>query len=231
MEDSSFGRLVGAIASPNKTFASIAKRPTWALPFFVLMLLAIALTTIMVPKMDMEEAVRASLEDSSQSMSEAEIEQAVAIGAKFGWVGSVVAIVFQPIVYLIVALVLMVAFKLAGGEIDFRTSWAASLHGWMPMALMTIVMIPVVMGMSEVSAEAVQSGQLLRSNLGFLAPEGAKALRAVLSSLDFFGLWTVATMSIAFRHAAKVTLATSATVVTCLWAVVVLGKVGFALIF
>ncbi len=29
LEDSSFGRLIGALVSPGKTFQSIAGRPTW----------------------------------------------------------------------------------------------------------------------------------------------------------------------------------------------------------
>ncbi len=36
-----FGRLAGAIVSPKRTFAEIARRPTWVLPFFTLCLLSI----------------------------------------------------------------------------------------------------------------------------------------------------------------------------------------------
>lgn len=141
-------------------------------------------------------------------------------------------LVVAPIIYLLCAAILMVCFKLVGGEIDFRTSWAASLHGWMPMAVLALLIVPVVIGQSEVSAEAVNSGKFLSSHLGIFAPEGAsKALKALLSSLDFFTLWTLFTMSVAYKHAARVSMGTSATVVTGLWLLWVGVKVGLALIF
>ena len=41
MEDSSFGRLIGVLVSPGKTFRSIAERPAWLVPFLVLMVLSL----------------------------------------------------------------------------------------------------------------------------------------------------------------------------------------------
>ena len=87
-------------------------------------------------------------------------------------------------------------------------------------------------GQSEISAEAVNSGKFLSSHLGVFAPDGAsKALKALLSSIDFFSLWTLFTMSVAYKHAARVSVGTSATVVTGLWLLWVGVKVGLALIF
>jgi hypothetical protein len=34
--DSGFGRLIGVLVSPGKTFESIARRPTWLVPLLVL---------------------------------------------------------------------------------------------------------------------------------------------------------------------------------------------------
>src|SRR5688572_32534991 len=38
MESSSFGRLIGVLVSPVKTFAAIAERPTWLVAFLVVVL-------------------------------------------------------------------------------------------------------------------------------------------------------------------------------------------------
>jgi hypothetical protein len=231
MEDSSFGRVVGVLVAPNKTFASIAKRPSWAVAFLVLIATSLLATLVITPKIDMGDIVRTSMEEKSPDMTEAQIDTAVEMAEKFRWVGGVVQLVAAPIVYLLVAAVLMVCFRLAGGEIDFGTSWAASLYGWMPMAIMGLLIVPVVMGQSEISAEVVQSGKFLSSHLGVLAPEGSsKALKALLSSFDFFTLWTLATMSIGYKHAARVSMATSASIITVLWLLVVAVKVGFALL-
>lgn len=230
MEDSSFGRVVGVLVAPNKTFASIAKRPTWVVAFLVLMITSLAATVIVTPKIDMGDVMRTSMEENPD-VTEAQIDTAVEMSEKFRWVGAAVQLVAAPIVYLLVAAVLMVCFRLAGGEIDFRTSWATSLYAWMPYAVMGLLMIPVVMGQSEISAEVVQSGKFLSSHLGVLAPDGAsKALKSLMSSIDFFTFWTLATMSIGYKHAAGVKLSTSASILTVLWLIVVAVKVGFALL-
>ncbi len=50
-----------------------------------------------------------------------------------------------------------------------------------------------------------QEGSILASNLGAFAPEShGPAVRALLSSVDFFSLWTVCLMIIGYRLAAKV---------------------------
>ncbi|MBZ0114782.1 MAG: YIP1 family protein [Thermoanaerobaculia bacterium] len=227
MEDSSFGRVLGVLVAPNKTFASIAKRPTWVVAFLVLMITSLAATVVINPKIDMEEVVRTSVMESNPDVTDAEIDMGVKVAEVLRWFG----LVFVPIFYLLAAAVLMVCFRLAGGEIDFRTSWATSLYAWMPMTVSALLIIPVVMGKSEIPYEVVESGKFLSSHLGVLAPEGAsKALKALLSSFDFFTIWTLATMSIGYKHTARVSMATSASIITGLWLVMVAIKVGFALL-
>jgi hypothetical protein len=71
----------------------------------------------------------------------------------------------------------------------------------------------------------------LPSSLTAVAPEGASAsLLAVLSSIDLFSLWSMVLLSLGFAVVARVSRATAATTVVALWAVYVLGKLGWTLV-
>jgi hypothetical protein len=70
---------------------------------------------------------------------------------------------------------------------------------------------------------------VLRSNLAFLAPEGAsKPLVALLASLDLFALWNVALLAIGYRVAARVSRTTAWLTVIILWLIFVAIIVGFS---
>ncbi len=64
MENSSFGRLIGVLVSPLKTFASIAERPTWLVAFLVVALAPAIPGFLAVPKVDWEEVARTQIENS-----------------------------------------------------------------------------------------------------------------------------------------------------------------------
>jgi hypothetical protein len=77
-----------------------------------------------------------------------------------------------------------------------------------------------------------QGGGILASNLGAFAPESmSPAARALLSSVDFFSLWTVCLMIIGYRIAAKVSATAATAVVLTLWVLYIAFKVGMAALF
>ncbi len=151
------------------------------------------------------------------------------IAEKFKWVGTASQLVLQPAVYMLMAAIFLVVFRLMGSDIDFRHSLSVAVHGMMPFLLATLLSIPVVMSRAELSMEEVQSGGFLHSNLASFAPESAgKVLVALLGSIDLFSIWTIALLAIGYRVVGKVSKAAALGVVIALWAVVVAGKVGLA---
>src|SRR4029453_15340994 len=57
MENSGFGRLIGVLVSPGKTFQSIAERPTWALPLVVLLFLSAVIGYVTAQRTDYRDVV------------------------------------------------------------------------------------------------------------------------------------------------------------------------------
>lgn len=227
LTDSSWGRLAGALLQPGATFRSIAARPTWVVPLVVLLVIQIFAVWLMFERVDATEMARQQIEASGQELpAGADLEQMAGMQKN---VGMGCAILVAPVGYLLVALLLMVIFKLVGGEIDFKRSFSVTLHAMLPLAVGGLLMIPVLFGLEEVSSEQMQTGSVLASNLAVFAPEDASpALVAVLASFDVFSLWVVILLVIGFSIASGVSTGTSAGVVVLLWLLWIGAKAALA---
>jgi hypothetical protein len=230
MEESGFGRVVSVLISPGKTFRAIAEKPTWVAPLLVLIVLGVLSAAMMSGKMDWGQITRDSIAAKGQEVPEEQLETIIDFQEKAGPIfmygGSILG---QPVVFLLIALVFLVVFKMLGGELTFKKSFSVIVHSMMPRALMGVLSIPVILGKSEFGFEELKTGSLLTSNLGAFAPEDASsAVVALLSSVDVFSIWVLALLVIGFGAVAKVSKGAAAAGVIGLWVVYVLGKVGFS---
>lgn len=228
-EVSAVQSIWGVLLAPEKTFGALAVRPHWLPALLLLVAAALALSVIVTPRLDMKQVIRDAIEDSGREVSAAQLEQQTEMAEKFKWVGAVSQVVLQPAVYMLMAAIFLVVFRLMGSDIDFRHSLSVAVHGMMPFLLATVLAIPVVLSRTELSMEEVRSGGFLHSNLAAFAPESAgKMLVAFLGSIDLFSIWAIALLAIGYRVVGKVSKAAALGVVIALWAVVVAGKVGLA---
>lgn len=229
---SAFQSIWGVLLAPERTFRSLAVRPHWLPALLLLIVGALALSVIVTPRLDMKQVMRDAIEDSGQEISAAQLDQQVEIAEKFKWVGTLSQVVLQPAVYMIMAGIFLVVFRLMGSEIDFRRSLSVSVHGMMPFMVATLLAIPVVLSRAELSLEDVQRGSFLFSNLASFAPaSSSKVLLSLLASLDLFSFWSIALLAIGFRVVGKLSKAAALGVVLALWAVFVAGKAGLAALF
>ncbi|MGB3564998.1 MAG: Yip1 family protein [Thermoanaerobaculia bacterium] len=228
MEDSSLGRLIGVLISPEKTFRSIAERPTWVVALVVLVLLGTAVGYLVFQKLDMAEVISQSMADRGQQASDEELERATEMVERFGWLGAMVGVlVIAPLAMFVFALILWVVFKLLGGEFSYQTSLSVTLHSLMPTAVSSLLSLPVIYSRGTIGLEESQRGVLF-SNLGALAPEDSgPALTALLSSIDLFTIWTLVLLTIGFSIVGRVSKTAAGLTVVLLWVVYVLAKVGW----
>jgi hypothetical protein len=238
LEDSSFGRLIGVLVSPGKTFRSIAERPTWGVALIVLLIAATAvgvLTSQRIDKEDMRRSVQEQMEKRQGGQATPEqIERGVEMGEKIGSVTRWLVPVFVLVIYLIVALLFLAALRFfAASQISYRTSLAVALHAYMPALVGSLLTLPLILNRKSITMKEAQGGNnILASNLGAFAPESmGPAARALLSSVDFFSLWTVCLMIIGYRIAAKVSTTAATAVVVTLWVLYIAFKVGMAALF
>jgi hypothetical protein len=229
MESSSFGRLIGVLVAPGKTFRSIAERPTWLVAFLVLVFLPLVPGIVAKPKIDWEQVARNQIERSGMEVPREQMEQQVEMTKKIGPFFIYFAPVFIMIGIFLFSLVFWGAFTLAGGEAGFKRSLAVVCHGMMPMVVSALLSVPVILGMDTIPPEVLEQGSYLKSSLAAFAPEDANVAQVtLLSKIDVLTIWSLVLFAIGFTHAAKVKQRTAAITVGLLWLLWVAVTVGLA---
>jgi hypothetical protein len=229
MYESGFGRVIGVLVSPVKTFQAIAERPTFGAALLVLIAVLSSVSYMAAQKTDFGDVVRGQLAATGREVPEEALDRQIAMmeknGALFAAFGS--AVIAVGVV--IVAGLFLLSFKLLGSEaLDFPTSLSVSLYSQMPLVVATLLSIPVILSKATIGYQDVKRGSYLASNLAFLTPDGTSpVLQALLGKIDFFSIWTLVLLYIGYRFAARVSPKTAAAVVIGLWLVYVGITVGW----
>lgn len=230
MEDSSFGRLLGALVSPGKTFRSIAERPTWGAAFLVLLLASAAVAYVVGMRTDYRDVITQSAKEKGRDVDEAKLEPAINMMQKAGpAISAATAPVVIALISLLAALIYWVVFKLLGADFSYKSSLAVSLHAGLPGLIAALLTLPVVLSHATLGYADVKSGTFLQSNLAFLAPADAKAwVTALYASADFFSLWSLVLSIIGYRALTRLTTKPVAAVAILVWLLFVAVRVGLA---
>jgi hypothetical protein len=229
-DGSALARIPGVFFSPTRTFEAIAARPTWIAPVILWVLCSVAVSAFLIPRMDFERMMRDGLERRGQTIPDEQVQEMAERQKKFAPVFGYAGAVLAPIlITLLVAVVLWGSFRAFGWDTSYPQAVGVTAHAFLPGVLGALLLLPLIARQEHVDPSAM--GDLLRSNLGFLAAPDAKALHSLLGSLDIFSFWTIALLAIGFAAAAKIRRGQAAGIIIALWAVYVLGKAGFAAIF
>lgn len=221
-----FQRIIGVLFSPGETFRDIAAKPDFLAPIIVILIVSIASSIVIAPRVDFESAIREQMEESGK-MSPADVDRAVRFASAFAKAMLYAAPVINFIFFGVIAGVLLLAFRLFGGEGGFKQALSATLYAWMPMIIAGLIGMIILLARGSVSAD--QLANLVMSNLGFMVDQKENMVAfALLSSIDVFVIWTLALLIIGFSHLSKMSTGKSAAIVLSLWAVILVFKVGFA---
>ena len=218
---SGFQRVIGVLMTPNETFASIARQPDWLVPLVIILVVSLVAGIIFAQRVDFISPMREAMEQN-KNMSPDQIDRAVRISSAVAKVFSYASPLLSVISLLIIAAVLLLVFRLFGGEGDFRQAFSVVAYSWMPGIIKSIVVIAIV---AARSVSASDLATLLRSNLAFLVTmKDHPMLFVLLSSLDVFTIWLLALLIIGFAYVSRLSRSKSAAIVISLWVVVTLFK-------
>ena len=223
----SFARIGGALFAPNETFKEIAAKPDFGIPLAILLIVGFISALIIAQHVDFGAATREALEAQGREMSAEDMEQAVRIGSAFGKAFTYFSPLISAIFFVVIAGILLLAFRMFGGEGNFKQSFSVTLYAWFPQLIKGILMTIIIMTRKDVPAD--QLANIVMSNPGFLVdPKQQAVLHALLSSIDVFTIWTLVLFIIGFSFVSRMTKAKSAAIVVSLWIVTVIIKLGFA---
>jgi Yip1 domain len=227
---SPLARVAGVFGFPTATFASIARRPGWVLPLALLTLLSLAATAALVPRLDFESAVRERLEGRQPPVPEERIDQVIEGQKRFaGTFAYAWAFVAPTVTALLLAAIFWVAFKAFGWDVKFRQAFGVTAHALLPTIGASMLLIYFATRLDIIDPRDLNA--LTHSNAALLVDrEENPVLHSLLGSIDVFSIWVFALLVIGFSTAAGITRKKAAILIGTLWALYVLGKVGFAAI-
>lgn len=222
-----FQRIAGVFFSPVATFREIAQRPDWVVPLILIVIVALAATAVVMPRLDIEASVREQLE-SQEGMSEEQIEKAVEIGSKVAKISGPIGAVFgSAVMLLITAGILLLAVRMFGGVGGFKQAFAVTNYAWLPNIIKSIIVM-ILVGMRD-SVTQTELATILKSNLGFLVDPKTNAVAfAFLGSIDLFTIWYLVLLVIGFSFLSRLSRGKTAAIVIVLFLITVIAKVGMA---
>jgi hypothetical protein len=216
--ESGFARLAGALFSPDETFASIARRPDWLVPLLLYVLLSAAGGFAVARHVDFVTTMREQIEERSQGrMTSDQIDQQVKISASIAKVFAYCVPVVSIIVFVIVAAIMMLIYRMLGGEGTFGQYWSVTLYAWVPRVIQSVI-VTIILFVRSTPVAAGDLPTLVRSNLAFLVdPHEHAVLFSLLSSFDVFSIWALVLMAIGMAYVSRFSKAKSATVLVSAW--------------
>ncbi|MDX1582036.1 MAG: Yip1 family protein [Thermoanaerobaculia bacterium] len=227
-----FARLFGVLVSPGATFESIARRPDWLVPLIVWILVSIGATMVLTPRLDYEPMYRSLLERNPQLTEQEKEEQldemleSATTGRKWGMYAPLLTV---PLMFLVMGGIFWGSLRAFGAENTFRESFAVSIYAFTPQLIKSIITAAIAATRTEIDPRTVNA--LLKSNLGaFTSPIEEPVIFAVLSSVDFFTIWTIILFAIGLSAISGFSKTRLAVMVVVFYLVVVVVKVGLAVL-
>lgn len=228
--------LAGTFTSPGKTFERLAKAPTWWLPLVVALVTTLLAVLVVTPKMDVESSVRQQMEKQAEkrggTVSDEQVQQAMAVSGKFAALTPVFATVFGAIAFFVTALVLWGMAQAFGGETRYAQVLAVWGHGQLPNIVSALLSIPVFLARPDASILQQEASTVFKTSIGsFLSLESPAALRAFLGSIDVFSIATVVLLVVGFRRLPGLTKGTGAAVPLVAWGIWIVLKTLWMAVF
>jgi hypothetical protein len=227
-------RMAGALVNSKRTFADIARRPTWLAPFLVLSLLSVIVGGLLGQKTDWRSFFERQMSQNSrfdqmpQSQKDQILESQVKYAPKISFVFGLIGVAS---VILMVALVYWGAFNLfTGAGLGFKASFGIASHAFLPSIIGSLLAIVILLikPRGDVDPE-----HFLASSVAAFLPDGSPHwLESLGQSLELFWIWTLALVAIGFSAANPKKIKPTGAFLTVfgIWGVWVLGKVVWAML-
>jgi len=237
-EMGAMARVMGVFFSPTKTFESIARKPgwDWLLPVALMMAASFIAQSVLLPKMDVDSAVKTQMKfidkmakGSIPEEKRAEIEQKTRDGMESGKspVRRALNTLFVPVVILLVPLFYHGIAAAFGKKTRYFTVLCGYAYTWVLYTIPTLLTAAVAWPLDKIDANDIQFYRVLKSNVGaFLDFDTtSKVVLALASSIDVFDIWAFFVGSIALSKTTKFSPTAAKYVVGGLWLVYIVCKV------
>jgi len=217
--------------SPNKAFLTL-KEKNYFIFVLILTLLISSLSAYVYTRhlnyKEFKAKMMERMEKAGKSISEEEADKILENQQNFSKkFGHFFAMASSFLSLLFISFLFFLLFKLTGADFSFKSSFSFTSHCFLPSVLSGLIGTLLLIKKGIISYS--EMGNVLKSHLGVFANgETNPRLYALLSSLDFFSLWSLALMVYGFSILSGKKIKTSASIIVSLWVLYVLLKILFA---
>jgi hypothetical protein len=223
--------FVQILFSPGAAFESLqGKKWAWVVATALLIVLSVASIALMLGKFSVVEIMEYQMAQSGQEMPPGGVGQmsGIVTGMMYGG-----AVVFTPILILVLGLLLLGIVKGFSGQTSFPMMLNAASLAMLGYSLVSVV-LTLVMLYTASDLKTFQLENPVPLNVGyFFPPETAgKALSAFLSGISLINFYAIYLLALgAATLSERVKTSTVLWPVFGLYMLYILGKTGFAAIF
>jgi hypothetical protein len=230
-------RLAYTFFAPSRTFTDLRRSASWWAPFLIIAIVALLFIYVVDQKVGFRKVVDNLIQ--SQPAQAERIDQLPpdqkqkVMQRQVTWtrILSYATPIFALAIYAIAAGILLATLNFgAGAELKFKTLFALYIYASLPSVLKAL--LGILSLLAGVSIDGFNIQNPVATNPGyFIDANGSAVLRALLTPLDVFSLWTLVLAAIGITCISKVKLGTAFAIVFGWFGVVVLARVAIAAIF
>lgn len=213
-------RLAYTFFAPSKTFTDLRRDASWWAPWLIIAIVGLLFVYVIDQKVGFQKVSEnliqlrpkqaERIDNMPADQRQRIMQQQATIAKGISYAVPVIAL----LVYAVFAGVLFATLKFAGGsDLKYKTLFALIVYTRLPEVLMSVLaMFSLLAG---VSGDGFNIQNPLATNPGyFVGPDGSPVVRALLTPLDVFTIWTL--------------ILTAFAIVFGWFAFIVLARVGLA---
>jgi Yip1 domain len=230
-----FGRITGVFFSPSRTFADIARRPSWVVPVILSTVVTLAMFAVMNQKVDWRDVSAKKIEESPRAaqLSAEQKQQQIEMSAKITpYILYTTGVIIPILFVVVVGAVMLGAFNLLGGaNTNFSTAMGIVAHANLVLILSSILLV-VILFLKPPGTLDIDNP--VATNLAAFMPDGtAKWLLALGKNVDIFVFWILVLIGIGFAatNPRKLKVGSAIGIAFAVWLVYVVCRVGVAFVF
>ncbi|MGB7149049.1 MAG: YIP1 family protein [Terriglobales bacterium] len=227
-------RLIGGFFSPTKAFTDLRRNASWWAPFLIIAIVSMSFIYVVDQKVGFPKVVENLIQlqpkqadriDRLPADQRQKIMQQQATITK--WISYSVPVIALVIYAVFTALLFATLKFAASGDLKYKTLFSLIVYSRLPLIFGPLLAILSLL--AGVSSDGFNLRNPVATNPGyFIGPDGSPVLRALLTPLDVFSLWSLILTAIGITCISKVKRGTAFAVVFGWFAVYILGTVVLA---
>jgi hypothetical protein len=229
-------RVVDTFVAPTKTFTDILRSTSWWLPFLLAVVVSLCVTVVIDKQVGFDRVVENVIHQSpsqEEKLASLTPEQranqmkGMATGYRYtSYAFPVLILIFSAIA----SLMLWGSFNFGLGA---RTTFGQMFCLWMYCSLPKLLtgILTIVTIYFGGNAEGFDLKNAVGTNVGYYLPDAPAWLKAVLSSFDVIGIWTLILLVIGTSVVARVSRGKAAAVVIGWWVLILVISAASAAAF